>query len=108
MPPTINANDLIPGDRVVLRMQKARRGPIPIAATFEQFHDPASLVAKMRMPGTMVVSNEKWDKALRSGRRLAAFRVTRVVGIFEVDSEGRLWDEENRDIQILSREAAHG
>jgi hypothetical protein len=56
----------------------------------------------------MVVSNEKWDKALRSGRRLAAFRVTRVVGIFEVDSEGRLWDEENRDIQILSREAAHG
>lgn len=103
MEQTINANDLHPGDRVVLRMPKARLGPIPIHATFERYHNAESLTAKMLEPGTETIPG-MWDKALRSGRRLAAFRISVVVGVFQIGPDGRLWDEEDREVELLRRE----
>jgi hypothetical protein len=104
MEPTISANDLSPGDRVVLRMQKSKYGPVPLAATFERFHDAESITAKLATPGNLILPG-KWDEAIRSGCRLAAFRVGFFVGLFSVDGEGRLWDEEHREIRIVRREA---
>jgi hypothetical protein len=102
MAPAINGNELKPGDRVVLRMQKSRHGPVEMPITFERYHDRESLFKKLAQPGTMAIPG-RWDEALSSGRRLAAFRLDKMVGIFEVDQEGRLWDEEDREIQIVRR-----
>lgn len=103
MQPTISANDLKPGDRVVLRMQKARHGPIPLPARFEQFHDAASLATKMVQPGNLILPG-KWEEALQSCQRLATFRIGILVGVFRIDEDGRLWDEEAREIEIVLKD----
>jgi hypothetical protein len=107
MAQAINANDLKPGDRVVLRMQKSRHGPVEMPITFERYHDPSSLAAKLAQPDAMVIPGQ-WEKALAVGRRLAAFRLGKMVGVFTVDDQGRLFDEEDREIDIVRREGAHG
>jgi hypothetical protein len=55
----------------------------------------------------MVIPGQ-WEKALAVGRRLAAFRLGKMVGVFTVDDQGRLFDEEDREIDIVRRESAHG
>jgi hypothetical protein len=104
MEQTINANDLQPGDRVVLRMQKSKHGPAAISFTFERYHNRESLLEKLARPDTVAIPGQ-WDKALNCGRRLAAFRVGKIVGLFPVDDKGRLWDEEDREIEILRKES---
>jgi len=96
--------DLKPGDRVILHMRHSRRGPASVPATFERMHDPASLLVTMSKPENFAMPNDNWDKALRSGRKLAAFRVINVVGIFQVDDEGRMWDELDREVEIVRRD----
>jgi hypothetical protein len=102
MAPTINANELKPGEHLVLRMQKSRHGPVEMPITFECYHDRESLYKKLAQPGSVALQG-RWDKALASGLRLAAFRLGKMVGIFVVDQEGRLWDEEDREIDIVRR-----
>jgi hypothetical protein len=88
-------------------MQKSKYGPVGMPIVFEQFHDRASLLTKMTQPDTMALPGQ-WDKALSSGRRLAAFRLGKMVGVFTVDDQGRLFDEEDREIDVVRREGAHG
>ena len=98
----MRVKDLKPGDRVVIRCHQSRVSAIPITVTFDRFHDAASVQEELRKAGTAVLPGA-WRDLIASGKQMAAFRMGPTVAVFEIDRDGTLWDDEGREIELLTR-----